>query len=317
MPRVDELRIIARIARMYYEWDMSQAEIASQLGLSQPTVSRFLTGAKQEGIIRTSVNIPHGIYAELEESLVKKFHLRDAIVTDNLEDDETVIQRDIGATAAFYLESTIQPGDVVGISSWSATLLSLVDALHPIKRKPGVKVVQILGGVGSPSAEVHATHLTSRLAALLGGQAIYLPAPGVVGSEAAMKVLMEDEYLRQTLSLFDQVTLALVGIGAVEPSLLLAKSGNIFSPEELGLLRQQGAVGDILLRFFDQHGRLVESPLNKLVISMSLEQLCKVDRVIGVAGGKRKCAAILGALRGGWINILITDHFTAACLAKE
>jgi DNA-binding transcriptional regulator LsrR (DeoR family) len=315
--RVDELRLIARVARMYYEWGMRQSAIAGQLGLSQASISRLLRRSRHDGIIRISVNIPNGVYTELEETLVKKYHLRDAIVVDSLEDDENLILRDIGASAAYYLESTVRPTDMIGISSWSATLLSLVDALQPLSQKSGVKVVQILGGVGSPGSEVHATHLTSRLAALLNGEAIYLPAPGVVGSEAAMQVLLEDEYVRHTYSLFDEVTLALVGIGAIEPSPLLAKSGNVFSLEELGLLRQLGAVGDILLHFFDQEGRLVDSPLNKRVISMSLEQLRKVDRAIGVAGGKRKCAAILGALRGGWINILITDHFTAACLANE
>jgi DNA-binding transcriptional regulator LsrR (DeoR family) len=317
MAKAEELRIIARVARMYYEWDMRQAEIARQLGLSQATVSRLLQRSKLEGIIRISVNIPKGVYTELEEDLVKKFSLRDAIIVDSLEDEERSIHRDIGAAAAYYLESAVQANEVIGISSWSATLLALVDALHPLPHKPGVKVVQILGGVGSPSAEVHAAHLTSRLAALVGGEPIFLPAPGVVGSEAAMQVLLDDEYVRKTMALFDQVTTALVGIGAVEPSALLAQSGNIFSAEELELLRQQEAVGDVLLRFFDRQGSPVDSVLNKRVISMSLEQLGKVDRAIGLAGGRRKYAAILGALCGGWINILITDHFTAARRVEE
>jgi DNA-binding transcriptional regulator LsrR (DeoR family) len=178
-------------------------------------------------------------------------------------------------------------------------------------------VVQILGGVGSPGAEVHAAHLTSRLAALVGGEPIFLPAPGVVGSEAAKQVLLDDEYVQKTMALFDHVTMALVGIGAVQPSALLAQSGNIFSSQELERLQQQGAVGDILLRFFDHKGRPIDSVLNKRVISMSLDQLRRVDQAIGLAGGRRKYGGILGALCGGWINILITDHFTATRLVKE
>lgn len=317
MSRVNELRIIARVARMYYEWGMRQAEIAKQLGLSQATVSRLLDRSKKEGIIRISVNIPAGVYTELEETLVKKFSLRDAIVVDSLEDDELIIQREIGAAAAYYLESAIRPNEVIGISSWSATLLALVDALHSIPAKAGVKVVQILGGVGSPGADVHATRLTARLASLIGGQAVYLPAPGVVSSEEVRKVLMTDEYICQTIRLFDQVTMALVGIGAVEPSPLLAQSGNIFFKPEVELLEQKKAVGDILLRFFDAQGKPVDTELDKRVISMTLEQLRQVDRAIGVAGGSRKYAGILGALRGRWINILVTDQFTAARLAGE
>lgn len=317
MAKLDELRIIARVARMYYEWSMRQAEIARQLGLSQATVSRLLQRSKQEGIIRISVSVPNGVYTGLEESLVKKFSLRDAIVVDCLEDNEQLIFRDLGASAAYYLGSAIQTNEVIGISSWSSTLLAMVDALQPLPKNYGVKVVQILGGVGSPSAEVHATHMTSRLAALVKGEPIFLPAPGVVGSEAAKQVLLDDEYVGKSITLFDRVTMALVGIGAVQPSALLAESGNIFSSQEQEILLKKGAVGDVLLRFFDQKGKPVDSELDKRVISMSLYQLRKVDRAIGIAGGSRKFTAIRGALCGGWINILITDHFTAANLVKE
>ncbi len=316
MAQLDELRLIARIARMYYEWDMRQSEIAAQLGISQATVSRLLDRAKKEGVIRITVNVPKGVYTELEEGLMKKFGLRDAIVVDSLDDEEMLIQRDLGAAAAYYLESILHPQDIIGISSWSATLLALVDALHALPRKPGVKVVQILGGVGNPAVEAHATRLTSRLAQLVSGEAVYLPVSGVVATEAARDVLLADNFAQPALRLFDQVTTAMVGIGAIDPSPLLAQSGNIFAPQELRLLRQQGAIGDILLRFFDHNGNLVETGLEKRVISMTLEQLRRVNRAIGVAGGSRKFAAILGALRGRWINILITDHFTATRLVQ-
>ncbi|MBN1429539.1 MAG: sugar-binding transcriptional regulator [Anaerolineae bacterium] len=317
MPRIDELRLIARVARMYYEWDMRQSEIAKQLDLSQATVSRLLCRSKEEGIVRISVNLPSGVYTELEETLVKKYGLRDAIVVDSLDDQEKLIQRDLGAATAYYLESAIRPNEIIGISSWSATLLTLVDALPSLPKKPGVKVVQILGGVGNPAVEAYATRLTSRMAQMVNGDAVYLPVAGVLATEAARNILMADEVTQQTLRLFDQVTTALVGIGAIDPSTLLAQSGNIFSPQELNLLRQKHAVGDILLRFFDQNGDLVETGLEKRVISMTLEQLSKVNRVIGVAGGSRKYTSILGALRGHWINMLVTDHFTAERLAKE
>ena len=317
MTRIDELRIIARVARMYYEWNMRQSEIAKQLDLSQATVSRLLGRSKEEGIIRISVNLPTGVYTELEETLVKKFGLRDAIIVDSLEDNEKLIQRDLGAATAYYLESAIRPHEIIGISSWSSTLLALVDALSSLPRKPGVKVIQILGGIGNPAAEAHAMRLTSRIAQLVNGDAVYLPVAGILATEAARDILLADEVTQQAIRLFDHVTTALVGIGAIDPSPLLAQSGNIFSPQELDLLRQANAVGDILLRFFDQNGSLVETGLEKRVISMSLEQLSRVSRAIGVAGGSRKYAAILGALRGHWINILVTDHFTANRLAKE
>jgi DNA-binding transcriptional regulator LsrR (DeoR family) len=171
-------------------------------------------------------------------------------------------------------------------------------------------------GIGNPQAEIHANRLTSRFADLVGGEAVYLPSPGINGSEAALQVMLGDYYIQNVVQSFSQVTMVLVGIGAIEPSRLLADSGNSFTQAELDLLRREGAVGDILLRFFDSHGLPVKTPLDSRVVSMRLEQLQKVDRSIGVAGGKRKHAAILGALRGGWINILVTDHATARWLLK-
>ena len=310
MAQIDELRLMARVARMYYEKDIRQSEIAQQLGLSQATVSRLFKRAKEEGIVRISVNVPQGVFSELEEQIIAAYNLRDAIVVDCFHEDEQMIQRDIGAAAAYYVESTIKPNEVVGLSSWSGTLLALVDTMHPVSRKNNVRVVQILGGIGNPAAEVHAARLTGRLAKLVNGTATYLPAPGVVGSEAALQVLLEDQYVQEAVALFDQVSLALVGIGAVEPSDLLADSGNIFSDAELGILRGEGAVGDILLHFFDEDGQPVKTSLDKRVMSMSLPQMRRVDRAVGVAGGRRKHDAILAALRGQWINVLITDCFT-------
>lgn len=312
MAQSDALRLVVRVARMYYEWGKKQSEIADQLGLSQATVSRLLNQAKEGGIIRISVAVPSGVFTEMEEELVRRYELRDAIVVECTSDkDERVIQREIGAAAAYYIESVIHPNEVIGISSWSATLLALVDAMHPLPRKNDIHVVQILGGVGNPQAELHANRLTSRFADLVGGTPVFLMAPGIVGSEAFQQVLLNDPYIQQTVQYFDRVTTALVGIGSIEPSRLLADSGNIFSMAELEHIRSLGGVGDVLLRFFDAKGRAVNSPLNSRVVSMRLDQLKKVDRSIGVAGGKRKHAAILGAVRGGWINVLVTDHTTA------
>ncbi len=108
--------------------------------------------------------------------------------------------------------------------------------------------------------------------------------------------------------------MALVGIGAVEPSKLLADSGNVFTPNELAELARMGAVGDICLNFFDRDGKLVPSAFQERVIGIGLDQLRGARRVVGVAGGQRKVAAILGALRGRLIDIMVTNQYTAARL---
>jgi DNA-binding transcriptional regulator LsrR (DeoR family) len=310
LARIDELRLLTKVARMYYERGLRQSAIADQLNLSQATISRLLKRAEEERLVRTTVSVPLGAFPELEEKLQASFNLKDVIVVDSVADDDQIL-RDIGAAAAFYVETTVKRGEVVGISSWSATLLAMVEAMHPLSKSVEANVVQILGGIGDPAAEAHAAHLSRRLAALLHGKSIFLPAPGVAGTAETRRVYLEDPFVREAMALFESVSLALVGIGSVEPSRLLASSGNVFSPEELEQLKAQGAVGDVCLRFFDGTGLPVITPHNDRVIGISLDQLRQVRRTVGIAGGERKLAAIRGALEGGWINVLITDRYTA------
>lgn len=319
MARADELRLVAKAARLYYERGLKQSEIAKMLDISQPTCSRLLKRALADRVVRITVTPPTGTCLELEEALQSRYGLKEAIVVD-CEDDEDHILSGLGGAAAYYLETTLKSEDVVGISSWSATLLATVDAMNPpaAHASPSrVRVVQILGGVGSPAAEVHAAHLTQRLARLMKSDAVFLPAPGVVGSAEARRVLYADPFVAQALGHFERVTLALVGIGAVQPSRLLAASGNVFERGELEVLRKRGAVGDVCLRFFDASGEPVLTELDDRVIGMELGQLRRAARSVGVAGGHRKFAGILGALRGRWVNVLITDRRTAERLAKE
>lgn len=301
---------------MYHQQGLTQTEIMERLHVHQSTVSRVLKRAEKEGIVRIVLSVPSGTHPELEEALQSAYGLHDAVVVDCVDDEDQIV-RDLGAAAAFTVESTLKPGDVIGISCWSATLLAMVDAMHPTQRAPGARVVQILGGVGSPGAPVHATNVTRRLASLIAAEITLLPAPGVVGSAEARRVMMKDQFVQEALGLFKSVTVALVGIGAVEPSKMLAASGNVFSRDELRLLSSKGAVGDICLRFFDAAGQPVVTPLNDRVISMELNQLRRVPRVIGVVGGKRKTAAIRGALAGRWINVLITDRAAAERLLQD
>ena len=309
---IEELRLLTKVAHLYHLSGLNQREIAQQLDLSQATVSRLLKRAVSEGVVRISVSMPPGVFGELEEDLRRRYHLREVIVVDcDGPDDELGIQRSLGAAAAFYLENTLKPDEIIGISSWSATLLAMVDAMHPLPRQSHAVVVQILGGIGHPEAEVHASRLTERLAKLVNGTGRFLTAPGIVGSIEERDILLSDPYVAAAVGLFDRLTLALVGIGSLEPSELLASSGNIYSEDELEMLRRGGAVGDVCLRFFSAEGKPVITPLNERVIGIPLEKLQRAGRTVGIAGGQRKIAAVRGALMGRWINVLITDRFTA------
>jgi DNA-binding transcriptional regulator LsrR (DeoR family) len=314
--RSPDLRLMTRIARLYHEEGLNQTEVARRLGITQVAVSRLLKKAEEHGIVRTTVVTPPGAFADLEGLLEEKFGLSQAIVGDASRDSEESVLNAIGSAAAQFLESTLKAGEVIGISSWSASLLSMVEHMHPLRRAEGCLVVQILGGVGNPSAEQHANRLAIRLARFVHGDTRFLPAPGVVGSASAAKVLAQDPYVRETVALFEKVTLALVGVGSIEPSALVASSGNTFSRGELEDLQKNGAVGDICLRFFDDDGCEVRGALDGRVIGLDLESLRRVPRSVALCGGKRKYSAILGALRGKWVNTLITDQHTAQRLIK-
>jgi DNA-binding transcriptional regulator LsrR (DeoR family) len=338
MAHSDELRVMTKVARLYHEQALTQSQIAAQLHLSQATVSRLLRRAQEAQIIRITISVPPGAFPDLEEKLQARYGLRDVIVVDCAVAENPT--REIGAAAAYYVETTLDQQEVIGISSWSGTLLAMVDAMNPLARRApanvhgnemhgnevhgngghgngGTQVVQILGGVGNPNAEVHAARLTGRLAALVNGTARYLPAPGVVGSAESVRVLRADPFVNEVYALFDRVTLALVGIGATMPSDLLASSGNSFAPGELAQLQAEGAVGDICLRFFDAAGNPLDTPMNDRVMGMQLQQLRQCRRAVGIAGGRRKVAAIRGALAGGWVNVLITDRYTAEALVTS
>ena len=314
MGRINELRLIARVAQMYHIEGKRQAEIAETLRMSQATVSRMLKRAEAEAIVRTTVIPPPGTFADLETALRERYGLTEAIVIDCSEDRDGAIMARIGEAAAHFLEVTLQQDEVIGVSSWSQTLLRMVDNIHPFRNAKAKYIVQILGGMGDASVQTHATELTARLAKLTGGEPRLLLVQGLTSSREAKLVMLADPVVRGTMDLFGRLSLAIVGIGAVEPSELLARSGNVFSKQEMALLHEAGAVGEISYRFYDSAGKPVETPLNDRVIGISLEDLRRADRVMALAGGESKTEAIAGALRLGIIDVLVTDKFTAARL---
>ena len=311
MSRIYELRLMARVAQLYHEKNLKQTQISKKLHLSQATVSRLLARAVDEGIVRVTINAPRGTYPQLEDQLRDRYQLAEVVVAECYEDRDEAILSAIGSAAAYYFESTLSPDEVIGISCWSSALLRLVDAIHPIKRLKAEKVIQIVGGIGNPAAQSHATQITTRLASLVGADPVLLPAPGVTASSAARLVILGDGYVRSTMEQFRRLTMAIVGIGTLEPSYMLHNSGNTFAGDELSDLKQRGVVGDICMRFFDAEGQIVDSPFDERVIGITLPELKAVPHVIGVAGGARKTATIHGALVGGWVDIFITDKFTA------
>jgi len=316
-PTAEQSRLMVKVARMYHERGRKQAQIASELHITQARVSRLLRRAADAGIVKTVVSSPAGVHTDLEERLEQRYGLIEAVVVDALSSEEHDIAQNLGAAAAVYLESTLLGNEIVGISSSSATLLAAVTFLGRATSPVVTDVVQLVGGVGEPQVQIDANRLLTTFASATGATPIFLPAPGLLGSAAAQHSLMSDPAVRQVSGRWSELTTALVGIGALEPPPVLAQSGNAIAEADQEVLRSLGAVGDICLRFFGESGTLIESELDQKVIGIRPEQLMSVPRRIAVAGGIRKLAALRGALLGGWVNVLITDSVAARELIGE
>lgn len=315
-PADGQVRLLTKVARMYHERGVRQADIASALNISQAKVSRLLKRAESLGIVRTIVTVAPGVYAELEEQLEERYGLAEAVVVDVDPDaDEEELLASVGAGAAAYLEATLSGSDRIGVSSWSQTVLAMVDRMRPFTVRGATEVVQLLGGVGAPEAQSHSNRILGELARILGAEPVYVQAPGVVADPAVRDSLLHDPSMQEVTRHWNELTMALVGIGSIEPSDVLATSGNAFAPEDRATLLAQGAVGDICHRIFRADGTLVRGEVDDRIIAIPVENLMRIPRRVGIAGGARKLEAIHGALAGGWVTTLVTDLRSAEELA--
>ena len=309
--------LLVKIAKLYYLDDLTQLQISRRLGLSRQKVQRLIQTAREKGIVRITIQPSWNTSADLERRLERQFSLEEAIVVETAEyDDHDRVAPALGAAGADYLLRVVSDGDSIAIS-WGSTLRAVVDAL-PRLGKPlhNVRVIQALGGLGNPNTEVHASDLTRRMAQIFAAEAFLLPAPGVVKTAAAHEAPLEDFYVAQALAAARKANIAVMSLGVPRQDSLLMREGQIVSWPELTSLREQGAVGDINLRYFDGQGQAIPSDLDGRTISLTIEEIRRIDRVVVVAGGRRKFKAIAAALHGRIPDVLITDSTTAKRLLK-
>lgn len=310
MARQDEQRLLVKIATLYYLEGRKQSEIAQLLSLSQSFVSRAISRSQKDGVVKISVVQPSNIFLNLETGIESRYGLKQAIIVDADEDsNDFMVKRSIGSAAAHFLETRLRPNDLIGVSSWSSTIRAMVDEVHAHNLKAG-GVIQLLGGVG-PNGNVQATILTQTLAQQLNCDAWLLPSQSIEHSIDERNRLLATADVTNVVSRFDNVDIAIVGIGKLEPSQLLKTSGNYYHEDMLKVLAERGAVGDICLHYYDKNGKAVLKDEEDPVIGMPLDKLKNCPNVVALAGGTDKVAAIKGALAGGYIDVLITDYATA------
>lgn len=304
----DEKALMARIAWLYYHQGLTQQAIGDQLGLSRNKVLRSLAKARDEGIVQIRVVHPSIRHMELEARLMEAFGLQEAVVAPTGDSDEKTREA-LGQFGAMYLERTLRDGDVVG-TAWGVALREVARHLRPLSLND-VTVVQLMGGLPADGL-INPLDIARVVSEKLNGHAHMLYTPAVVDTTEIKEALLSDARIAQTLKTGAAVTKALVGIGDVSPtdvnSLIKWRALTVGEMEEVAHL---GAVGDILGRHFDAAGRPVDSTLSPRIIAVSLETVRSIPHVIAVAAGEYKAKAILGALRGKYIDVLITDEAAA------
>ncbi|KPP86332.1 MAG: Transcriptional regulator, contains sigma factor-related N-terminal domain [Rhodobacteraceae bacterium HLUCCA08] len=283
-------RLMHAAARMHYLDGLSQIEVARRMEVSTATVSRLLALARNEGIVRIEVVDIEDI-DDLGHRLAQALGLGSARVVENNQ------AAALGAQVGFLLQdAALASGSVVAVG-WGRTIQSVVSA--GLQKCPGVVVIPAMGGMSETEGHFQINEFVRRAAAQLGGEPRLLFAPAMVSPELSA-VLELDPDIAGLIGLWDRVDVAILGIGRFEPGLTAVDPE--FSDSDADRV-----VGDVVRHYFDASGAEVPWPKEENLLCIHRDQLRRVPLSIGIAIGREKAPAILGAVRSGMVNALVTD----------
>ncbi len=302
-----KLRLLKKVAHLYYEKDMNQREIAKLIGVSRPQISRMLTDAKKEGIVKITILDKVDSCEDLEVSLKKYFNLKDAIVVPTTNYIPDMIRQVVGKAGANYLKNKIKNNYKIGIS-WGISIYEMIKAFEPIEID-GIQVVQLIGGLGQTSTVLQSSELSKQVANKFNGSYHLLHAPGIVSKKEIADFLKKDKEISRILKLGEEVDMAIVGLDSLWRHRSLVQVENL-SEDDLRILEDKKAVGQTCFRFYDTRGNICDENLNERVIAISLDELKKINTVVGIATSLDTIEAIIGGLRSGFLDVLISDEKT-------
>jgi DNA-binding transcriptional regulator LsrR (DeoR family) len=304
---VTELATLVQVSRLYYELGETQESIAALVGVTRPQVSRLLKEARAQGVVeirivdRTEVESPAGV------ALRERFRLQAVHLAPNLDGPAEVARRRVGRLAAQVLRAAIRDGMVVGVGD-GASVSAVADELatdaegHASGTPIDATIVPLCGGFWRPSA---GTEPFRRIGEAMGLTVHALHAPGLLDDAAVRDALYAHPGVRSAIELWERLDVALLGIGG--PTWTEASVG----AKAFAELVAGGAVGEVLISPYSIDGRLVGESLRGRTIAFDARSLASVPLTIAVADGPAKIAPILGALRTGLVNTLVTDVATA------
>ena len=302
--------LLAKVAAMYYERELTQSQIAARLDLSRVKVYRLLKEARETQVVRILIDYPLKRADELEARLMRRFGLRQALTLQSGAGDAGLLLRETAQLAARYLEEALTAGATMSICFGSTTY----EVISAIRRdfQADVTVVQATGSLPQALKEFDSSALTRQLAQKLGGRAQYLSSPLLADNAKAAAIIRQQAVVGHTLAQVRRADIALVGIGNLDPATSGFVRAGVADSDQLRAYRSCGAAGDMAWQIFDSAGQLFPCELNGRIIGVTLDELRAVPQTIAVAVGGNKARAIHGALASGAIDVLVTDEQTAA-----
>lgn len=300
--------LMAEVASLYYEKNMTQAEIAQRLFISRTRISRLLQQARDSGIVEVRIHYALERNYALEEIVRQRFGLRQVLLYNGRRSDEGETSARVAALAADYIRSRVRKNMTVGIS-WGKSVSETVNALNVDKPVP-VNITQIMGFAATEDMARNSNDIAGRLAAKLGGRVYYLNTPLFVADPYVKQQIIQDPVVSKTLALALSADIVITGIGTVDWVSGSNPWLGYMDADMLREVREQGGIGCIGALFFNQAGEKLDTTWNRQCIGLSIEDLVRMDEVVCVAWGEAKCRAILGAMLGHLVNVVVSDSDT-------
>jgi deoxyribonucleoside regulator len=308
----DEL-LAVRAAELYYDDVKTQDEIGALLGITRWKVGRLLAQARESGIIRIEIVHPRARRLSLEHELMARFGLRDAVVVP-VPSDGATLQARVAEAAADYLQALRPVPRTLGVS-WGRTLDEIAERL-PNGWSRGVDVVQINGGVSLNTRSSTAAATAVTIARKGGGQATLLPIPAILERRQTRQAIEADRAVARVLELAAEASAYLYSAGVADESSVLVDSGYLSSDDVAALVRK-GAVGDVVGRYIDANGAIVDRDLDERTVGLGLDALRSAATSIAVVSGRAKHRVAKAIVGSALCTVFVTDEQTARALVEE
>jgi DNA-binding transcriptional regulator LsrR (DeoR family) len=307
---MEGIDLLCEVAKLYYEDNLTQSEISSKVHTSRSTISRLLQEARDKKIVEIIIHYPWARSPEIEQEFLTRFGLTDVRILNSYALKTEDIGKGVYQLSANFILSILKENMILG-TSWGRTIHNTIQMLRP-KQKIPIKIIQLFGAANVSNRMTDGPDLVRQLANLIGGECHFIHAPLFVGNPKAKEALLQDQHIKHTLALAHCVDIALTGIGSLNDEVKdNCTSTSYLTAEAISQLKAQGAVGHICAQHYDIHGNILDTDIHKGLIGISLNSLHNIKQVVGIAYGETKVKPLLGALRGKYINTLITDTTTA------